>query len=141
MFLPKIEVLRRWRNGVKKTIQEPLFPNYLFAFVNERERLRVLQTSGIVRTLTFDGIPARLTEEEVKQMRIMQQDPGQITRLLSPLPQVGELVEVREGPFEGLRGEVLESHGSSYLVLRLQSIRQSVRVKVQAELLSRCRPS
>lgn len=139
VFLPKLAVVRRWKNGVRKRVEEPLFPNYLFARVSERDRIRVLETAGIVRSVMFDGKLAELSDEEIEQLRITQQNPEEISRILYPIPAVGDHVEVQDGPFQGLRGEVLEHQGQSYIVLSLEAIRQSVRIKVQADLLVRCR--
>lgn len=47
-FLPLYKVERRWRNGVRREIQYPLFPGYVFVCLGAGEALPVLQTSGVV---------------------------------------------------------------------------------------------
>lgn len=140
VLLPKTVVMRRWKNGVRKKIEEPLFPNYLFARVDEQSRLRVLQTEGIVCSVRFDGKPACLTENEASQLQIAQQNPEHLRLLDDPLPAVGEYVEVREGPLRGLRGEVLRHGGACYVVICVTAVRQAVRVQVQADLVAPCPP-
>lgn len=132
VFLPKMIVQRQWKDRKKKVV-EPLFPNYIFAHVDERDRLRVLETQGIVRSVSFSGKPAELSTNEVEQLLIAQRDPERLSLLLHPLPEVGEIVEIKEGPLKGLRGEVLDLHGDVYVVLRVQAIRQSVRVRIQTD--------
>ena len=49
-FVPYRTVVKQWSDR-RKQIEEPLFPNYLFAHVDERGRLSTLKTPGIVRCL------------------------------------------------------------------------------------------
>lgn len=132
VFLPKMIVQRQWKDRKKKVV-EPLFPNYIFAHVDERDRLRVLETQGIVRTVSFSGKPAELSSYEVEQLLITQRDPERLSLLLHPLPEIGEFVEIKEGPLRGLRGEVIDVNGNLYVVLRVQAVRQNVRVRVQTD--------
>ncbi|HUF08698.1 MAG TPA: UpxY family transcription antiterminator, partial [Rhodothermales bacterium] len=54
VFLPKYAEVHQWKDR-KKQVVLPLFPGYIFAHDNERERLDVLRVDGVVRTLTMDG--------------------------------------------------------------------------------------
>lgn len=129
VFLPKCEEIRQWKDRKKKVI-EPLFRNYLFAHVDERERLAVLQTQGIVRCVAFGGVLAEVSDEEIEQLRLAQEDPRRLSLLGHWIPEVGQPVVVTEGPLKGLRGEVLELRGQTYVVVRVHAIRQMVRINV-----------
>ncbi len=131
VFLPKQLVIRQWRDR-KKKIVEPLFPNYIFAQVDEDTRLRVLQTPGIVRCVSFDGKPARVSEAEMEQLQIAQRDPHRLRRLEGPLPRIGEEVTITEAPLRGLRGKVMEHRGQVHLIVQVTAIRQALRVQVPA---------
>ncbi|RMF53285.1 MAG: UpxY family transcription antiterminator [Bacteroidetes bacterium] len=131
VFLPKRAVMRQWKDRKKKVI-EPLFPNYIFAQVDERDRLRVLQTDGIVRTVMFGRAMAEVSEEEIENLRLTQNDPWRLAPLTTPLPARGTKVEVTEGPFAGLRGEVISHRGEEHVVLVIPSIRQAVRINIPA---------
>lgn len=129
VFLPKCEVVRQWKDRKKKVI-EPLFRNYLFARVDEQERLRVLKTPGIVRCVSFGAALAEVDAAEIEQLKIAEQDPARLRLVDFPLPPLGEVVTITEGPLRGLRGEVLEHRGQYHLLLRVTAIRQAVRVHV-----------
>ncbi|GIV59070.1 UpxY family transcription antiterminator [Rhodocaloribacter litoris] len=131
VFLPKRAVIRQWKDRKKKVI-EPLFPNYLFAKVDEGERIRVLQTDGIVRCVSFGGRLAQMSEEEIENLRITQNDPLRLEPLHGPLPPRGTKVVVQEGPFRGLRGEVVSHRGETHVVLIVPTIRQAVRINIPA---------
>ena len=136
VYLPKNEVVRQWKDRKKKII-EPLFRNYIFARVDEQERLSVLKTPGIVRCVSFGGAPAELDAAEVEQLKIAQQDPARLRLVDTPLPPLGETVTITEGPLRGLCGEVFEHRGQYHVMLRITAIQQAVRVHVPAAWLNR----
>ena len=131
VYLPTHKVVRQWKDRKKKVV-EPLFRNYIFARVDEQERLRVLKTPGIVRCVSFGGGPAEVDEGEIEQLKIAQKDPKRLQVVDFPLPGLGEIVTVTEGPLRGLSGEVLDHGGQYYVILRVTAIRQAVRVHVPA---------
>ncbi|MFQ5571206.1 MAG: UpxY family transcription antiterminator [Rhodothermales bacterium] len=131
VFLPKCVVVRQWKDRKKKVV-EPLFKNYLFAQVDEHERLRVLRTPGIVRCVSFGGNPATVSEAEIEQLKIAQNDPKRLLVIDYPLPKLGARVTVTEGPLRGLCGEVMQHRSQTHIILRVTAIRQAVRVNVPA---------
>ncbi len=131
VLLPKRAVMRQWSDRKKKVI-EPLFRNYIFARVDEKDRLCVLRTPGIVRCVSFRGEPARLRSEEIDQLKRTQQAPDRLA-VVDLRPPIGEEVTVTEGPLQGLSGEVLEHRGQTYVLVRVEAIRQAVKVQVPAD--------
>lgn len=129
VFLPKVAVDRKWKDRTKR-VEEPLFRSYIFAHVTERERVRVLQMQGIVRTLAFGGQLAEMTTDEITQLRLTQADTSRLALMEQWRPPVGATIEVVEGPFAGLKGEVLQQRGQAYLVIRISALRQAVKVNV-----------
>ncbi|MDZ4698689.1 MAG: UpxY family transcription antiterminator [Rhodothermales bacterium] len=135
VFLPRLTTSRRWSDRIQR-VTEPLFRGYLFARVEERGRLSVLQTAGIVRCLAFGGKLASISEAEIEQLRITQVDPEQLTLHPTWLPPIGREVVVIAGPFEGLRGEVIEHRGQLTVMVRVHALRQAVRVLVPADCVT-----
>lgn len=132
VFLPKRAVLRQWKDRKKKVI-EPLFRNYLFARVDERERLRVLRTQGIVQSVAFGGRLAEVSEEEIEQIRLAQQGGSHLSVVdYVPRPDRGTRVTIVEGPLRGLRGEVADHRGQTHLLVAIPAIRQALKVNVPA---------
>ncbi len=58
-FLPLYRSVRRWKDR-RKELELPLFPGYVFVQAAPEEHLRVLQTSSVVRFVSFGGRPAAL---------------------------------------------------------------------------------
>lgn len=131
-FLPKHTVVRQWSDR-KKEVVEPLFRNYIFARVDERDRLRALQTDGIVRCVSFQGKPAVVRDEEIEQVRLAIEHGGEFAVVdYAPRPDVGAEVVVTEGPLQGLRGEIREHRGQTNVLVAISVIRQALRVNVPA---------
>lgn len=132
VFLPTHTVIRQWSDRKKKVV-EPLFRNYIFAHVDERDRLRVLQTDGIVRCVAFQGKPASVHAEEIEQIKLAIQHGGEFAVVdYVPRPDVGAKVVVTEGPLRGLRGEVREHRGQTHVLVAIAAIQQALRVNVPA---------
>ncbi len=139
VFLPKHTVVRQWSDRKKKVV-EPLFRNYIFARVDERERLLVLQVEGIVRCVGFDGRPAELTQDDIEQIRIAQTESARISVLGYPLPALGEDVTIVEGPLQGLHGQVMQHRGQTRLAIVIPAIRQALTVEVDAAWIRTAKP-
>lgn len=133
VFLPTFTAVRQWSDRRKKVV-EPLFKNYIFARVDDAERLRVLQTDGIVRCVSFDGKPALVSEEEIQSIRTALSFEGDFAVVdYVPRPNVGSKVIVKEGPMRGLRGEVREHRGQTHLLVSILAIRQALRINIPAQ--------
>lgn len=131
VLVPKKKEIRQWSDR-KKEVTVPLFRNYLFANVDEKDRLRVLRTKGIVRCVHFHGEPARLREDTVEQLKRTQQAPDRLSTV-DLRPEIGETVTITKGPLKGLTGEVQQHRGQMYLLVRVEAIRQAVKVEVPAD--------
>lgn len=132
VFVLKREVVRQWKDR-KKRIIEPVFRSYLFARVHEGERLEVLQTAGIIKTVGFGSRFAEVSEEEIAQLRLAQFEPRLLALYDLELPPRGARVVVNQGAMKGLRGEVVEYRGAHYLVVRVEAIQQALKINVPAE--------
>ncbi len=133
VLVPKKREVRQWSDR-KKEVEVPLFRNYLFARVNEKDRLRVLETTGVVRCVHFHGEPARLRDETIEQLKTTQSAPDRLS-VVDLRPQVGETVTITDGPesLRGLTGEVREHRGQTAVLVRVDAIRQAVKVEVPAD--------
>jgi transcription antitermination factor NusG len=133
VLVPKKQEIRQWSDR-KKEVTVPLFRNYLFARVDEKDRLRVLRTKGIVRCVHFNGEPARLREETAEQLKQTQEAPERLS-VADLRPPVGETVTITDGPegLRGLTGTVQEHRGQMYLLVRVEAIQQAVKVEVPTD--------
>ena len=131
VLLPKRVVKRRWSDR-NKLIVQPLFRNYIFANVNEKERLSTLRVNGIVRCVTFEGQPAILHPEEADRLQMLAKAPERV-RAAEMRPDIGTTVTLTDGPLKGLTGDVTQHRGHYSLYVRITSIQQGVHVEIPAE--------
>lgn len=134
--LPLRTVVRQWSDR-KKTVREPLFPSYLFAHVDERQRLDVLTDEAIVKSVAFGGQLAEVRDQEIDLLRSLESVPEDVEILaMSAFPRGAEVI-VTDGPLKGARGTVSGFPRALYLSVEVPSIRQTVRFQVPADWVMR----
>jgi transcription antitermination factor NusG len=128
-FLPLYTMVRRWKNGVRREIQYPLFPGYIFVSVDASERLPLVQTTGVIYIVGSGATPLPVDDQEMHALRI-----GAQCASLSPhpLPSPGDTVRIKRGPFQGVRGHVQHDRGNLTFVVTIQLIQRSFAIGVQA---------
>lgn len=135
-LLPLRTVVRFWSDRIK-TIEQPLFPSYVFVHANLKERYTSLQSRGVVRMVSFNGQPTPIPQEQIESITRIQKygyDPEPYQYL-----NFGDEVEVVAGPLSGLRGFYFEQRGRNRLVISVDAIRQSVAVTVKRNQVKRIR--
>ena len=126
-YLPLRKVLRQWSDR-KKWVEEPLFRCYVFIHVDEKNRLRALQTYGVVRVVSFNGKPAVVRDEEIENIRRVLREVETVEPC--SMVYVGDIVEITRGPLCGLRGRLVQVRSEHRLVVTIDSIHQALRFNV-----------
>jgi transcription antitermination factor NusG len=126
-FLPLYRSIRRWKNGCKVPVDQPLFPNYVFVNVRRRESVKVLQVPGVLWIVSAGREPSVLPNAEIESLRAGL--PGRHFEPHSYLV-VGERVRVVSGALEGMTGVLVRKKNEFRVVLSLDLIRQSVSVEI-----------
>jgi len=124
-FLPTYRRLSRWSDRIRK-LNTPLFPGYVFVRVGDRERTRILQTSGVVSIVCCGGRPAPLSEADIDKLRLCTANPAAVEP--HPYLRVGQRVRVKHGPFQGWEGVLVEKKNSTRLVITVDQIMKSVSI-------------
>lgn len=105
----------------KKWVEEPLFRSYLFVYISKKEHFEVLNTTGVVRFVTFEGKAVPVPEKQIDAIRyfLSEETPEPPSAETELMP--GQPVEIARGPLRGLAGELISVQG-----------RQKVRVQIEA---------
>ena len=100
--IPTETVIEIKDDGSKKTIERKLFPSYIYIkmVMTDETWYVVRNTRGCAGFVGPEGKPVPLTEEEVK--RALGEDTVQVEVAY----QVGDVVNVIDGPLEGFSGTV-----------------------------------
>lgn len=127
-YLPLIKVWRQWSDR-KKLIEEPLFKSYIFAHVNEKGRLAVLQTDGIVRCISFNGKIAVVPDDQIEYVKKIVEFKQDSLKVVSQIYK-GTRVKVVSGPLEGMEGFVEYVDEDKWVVFNVDAVNHSIRVRL-----------
>lgn len=128
-FLPVYSTARRWRNGVRREIQHPLWPGYLFVHFGIDERIRVLQTPGVLHIVGNGLSPLMLDDHDIHALRM----GGQCASLQPhPFLSADNIVCITRGPLQGLEGYVEKDGCDLIFVVNIHSIQRSFSIRVEA---------
>ena len=126
-LLPTYERLARWSDRVKRS-RAPLFPGYVFVRVSDDERVRVLETMGVVSLVSRGGKAVPLSPQEIAQLQVCCLQAHSIEP--HPYLQLGRRVRVKYGPFAGWEGTLVEKQNSRRLVITIEQIMKAVAVNI-----------
>jgi transcription antitermination factor NusG len=126
-YLPLFESVRRWKDR-RKLLTLPLFPGYIFVHLSLLERMRVLQISGVVHLVGFNGHPEPLEEAEISAVRSLTASQCRIQA--HPFLRTGCRVRVTRGPLAGTEGILVREKKNYRLVMSIELIMRSVSVEI-----------
>ncbi|WP_417850721.1 transcription termination/antitermination NusG family protein [Thalassoglobus sp.] len=126
-FCPIIGVPKRSPQGRVRTTFSPLFSNYVFIHATEDERIQALQTNCISKCL------------EVKEEEKLVFDLSQVHTLISSKQElrhesrleVGTPVRIKSGPFEGIKGEIVERRSEARLLIAVNYLQQGTSIAIK----------
>jgi transcription antitermination factor NusG len=130
-YLPLYRSQRRWKDGSKVVLDQPLFPGYVFVRIGREQRVPVLEVPGVLWVVGNSGSqPTPLPEFEIETLRSAL-DPLRV----EPYPSLaaGQRVRIRSGALSGIEGIVVRQKNSFRVVITLELILQSIAVEVNAD--------
>jgi transcription antitermination factor NusG len=131
-YLPLIRRKRKWSDRTK-WIDVPLFRSYVFAFIDLKDYLDVLQTDGVLHIVKFRNHIATIPESQIEGLRQMIDggyDPVPIEYLV-----LGDKVRIRGGPLTGIEGIVSRIDGVDRFIIKIEAIQHAVSVQIDRKFL------
>lgn len=110
--------------GKRATVSEPLFPNYLFIeFDPERIHTTTISaTRGVSHFVRFGSLPVTIAPEVINELRNHIYEG-----ITDPLtPNMGDVVLITDGAFEGLKAIYTEPDGEARSILLLNFLNKQV---------------
>lgn len=114
VYCPLQTTLKQWSDR-KKKVKIPVFPSYVFVYINEKERLSVLQDPGVLNFVYWQGKPALIKEEEIEVIREALESNANQTEV------VGDEITITQGVLSGTKGKIKEIQGNK-IILTIESI-------------------
>lgn len=134
-FFPKHKVRRKWSDRIK-TLEMPLFPGYVFCRSQGRTEGLIISTPYVARIVSFSGRPSPIDDQEIEALRKMESSGAQPEPC--SYPQIGERVQVKEGPLSGITGILVQIRNRRQLVISIDAIMKSVSVDIDSIEVLRC---
>ncbi len=134
VFLPSYNI-RSKRSDRLATLTKPLFPGYLFVYIDnqDRARIHVLGAPGTVRIVGFGGRLVTVPDATIASLKILVDNGSEEVRP-HPLVRVGRVVQVVAGPFSGATGILCQTTGRKpQLVVEFDFLGRAVSVPIVPE--------
>jgi transcription antitermination factor NusG len=131
-YLPLLKERRKWSDR-KKWVEFPLFSSYLFARVEIKNSIFVLQTHGVSSLVKF-GEEIAIVQDEVVNAIKLAIDGGY---KLTPTEYfiTGNSVEVIDGPMIGVKGIVVQLKGKDRLIIKIDAIQQALSIDIDTKFI------
>jgi transcription antitermination factor NusG len=104
-YLPLLREVHQWKDR-RKVVDVPAFSGYLFVHYapSLRNRVKVLETGGVVRLLGGNHAPNQVPDVEIDALRRALSSGVDCNRCDALTP--GALVKVNRGPLAGVQGRL-----------------------------------
>lgn len=136
VFLPLQKVMRQWSDR-KKVVETPLFNSYLFVYESEDKITSILQTPGVAWNIRHNDKPAVLHSKELETIkRFLSSGLLLESRPLEKFEE-GDRVQVIDGALKGMVGVLIKTKEGDKLTVALESIGQSLLVRIDSRLLAK----
>ena len=134
-YVPLIKTMKQWSDR-KKMVEFPLMNGYLFVYIAPTQNEIVLQTKGVVSFVKAEKKIAVVRDEEIARMKQLI-ELGYHLEAFGTKQQYteGQKVKITSGALKNIAGFVVENKEGRFIDVLLESIGQSIRVKLPQEIL------
>ena len=132
-FLPLIKKRQKWSDR-KKWVEFPLFPSYIFARIELKDSLYIMNTRGVNTIIKFGDKVITVEDKVVNSIKLALEGGYE----LHPMKYftIGDQVEVIDGPMKGVVGIVENKlKNENRLVIKIEALQQAVAVHINSEYL------
>ena len=124
-FLPLLKEKRNWSDRLK-TIQMPLFPNYLFVHMNAQgdDYRKVVYSNNVCRILGDHTGPISVPDSQIADIK-------RVIESKSPLEVIyglcrGQQIKIKSGPLKGMIGKYLQRQNGRFLAIHISMLGRTV---------------
>jgi len=132
-YLPLVRAEHHWTQR-KAMVEEPLIRSYIFVRIRPNEALYVLETYGVVRFVMFNRELASIPDFQIEALK--RSLKGGFTLSPTNYIQVGQLVEVTDGPLKGIFGKIQRIDNEDKFVLALDAVQAAYTIQIDPRYLT-----
>jgi transcriptional antiterminator RfaH len=131
-FLPLNRKLKQWHDR-KKIVEEPLFPSYLFVFLESIPRyFDCLENDGALYFVRTGKYIVPVKEALIEQLKTIVCNTRDI-EVSSGYIQPGQHVTIVNGPLTGVSGEVMACHNKNKIVVKVELLNRNLIINIPEE--------
>lgn len=125
LLLPSTKVVRKWHDR-KRTIDTPLFPSYIFVFIDKQDHYyNCLQCEGVVCYVKSGKEIVRVRPDVIDNLKLIVKD-GEGVEVHDGYIRPGRTEMIKTGVFSGLNCEVVEHKKEKKIIVRLDLLNRTV---------------
>jgi transcriptional antiterminator RfaH len=132
-YSPVVKRLQQWSDR-KKWVEFPMISGYVFVKIDLTDKEKILFNPAILGFIKFGGKEAIIPEKEINILKSIELTGFDISQEIGVF-NLNDEVEISQGYLKGLLGKVVQIQNEEYLQIELDSIRQSIKVKVPKHIL------
>ena len=126
-YCPMFKERRQWSDR-KRWVEFPLFRSYVFAKIELKNSIYILQAMGVHHIIKFQGNISIIPNEIIQNIKSMI-DGGFTVEQVEYFVKGDEVIVV-EGPLKGTEGIVVKIKNENKLVLKVAAIQQAIAVQI-----------
>lgn len=135
-FLPSRKILREWSDR-KKLVEEPLFPSYIFVYLNDMSGYFAgKEAEGSLYYVRSGGVVARVREEIVSSIQLLSSKAKDL-EVSADRFESGARLLISKGPLTGLICEVVGCGNKQKLLVRVDLLQRNLLVSLPEESLAK----
>lgn len=133
-FLPLTKKLRTWHDR-KKYVDEPLFPSYVFIYLNDLQNYyEGIDAEGSLYYVKIGKEIARVNETVIENIKLVTEHV-QDFEVSNDRFQSGQKLVIRQGALTGLSCEVVQLNYKKKLLVRVDLLQRNILLTLPAEHL------
>jgi len=125
-YCPKI-LIEKLNCGKRIEVEEALFPGYLFINVQPEQNgltyTSIRSSRGVSKIVGFGAEPLKVPEALIAQIKL-REESGLMGASPMGLPQVGDSINILEGPFKGLKAVFSHTDGMQRSIVFVDLLNQ-----------------
>ncbi|MCK9321537.1 MAG: UpxY family transcription antiterminator [Bacteroidales bacterium] len=134
-YLPTMQQDRVWSDRIKKVVV-PMFSGYIFVHCFDFEIIKILQTPQVVTTVKIGKEYATIKSHEIEILHKVESERLKVI-IESQIISEGDVVEIGAGVMRGYSGICIEEAGSEFLVIAIEGINQSLKIKIDKGMVKK----
>ncbi len=136
-YLPIAKRLSQWSDR-KKWVDFPMFNGYVFVRPEAHQGDEVLQVQGVLSYLTFERERAVVKDREIEIIKTIEREGYFAETILEPDDfEIGERVQVVEGPLKGNPVHVVRKNNERIFLVSFDTLGQSIKINMPFEFLGK----